>query len=136
MREIATTRFRENIVLNDGSFLREPTKFDSMNRFQPLTALSEAIHDGDVRDESNIARVLDLSGLRLDQLTTDELSLINLYLREGRKAKIRVNIITNAPEADTFRASPSQIMDLLSKYLSFIYVYTPETPALYLGDES
>lgn len=127
MREMATTRLRENIVLNDGFFLREPTKFDSMNRFQPLNALSEAIHDGDVRDESNITRVLSLSGLRLDQLIIDELALINLYMREGHKAKIRVNILTNAPESDTSRAWPSQLMDLLSKHLSIVYVYTPET---------
>jgi hypothetical protein len=120
-------RDREIIVLNDGFFLREPTKFDSMNRFQPLNALSEAIHDGDVRDESNITRVLSLSGLRLDQLIIDELALINLYMREGHKAKIRVNILTNAPELDTSRAWPSQLMDLLSKHLSIVYVYTPET---------
>lgn len=123
----ADRREREKIVLNDGFFLREPTKFDLMNRFQPLNALSDEIHDGDVRKESNIASVLDLSGLRLDQLITEELALLNLYLREGHKAKVRVNIMTNASKADTSRAWPSQIMELLAKHLSYVYVYTPDT---------
>ncbi len=120
-------REREKIVLNDGFFLREPTKFDLMNRFQPLNALSDEIHDGDVRTESNIASVLDLSGLRLDQLITEELALLNLYLRDGLKAKVRVNIMTNASKADTSRAWSSQIMELLAKHLSYVYVYTPDT---------